>query len=103
MVDNIKPDRTNDDLIYEIMIKYGLDLTLPVEKYDNLYSIGFGALIVCLEENITKEITEKIIDLTRDSSISRVVFKDNGFTSDAEKTNIKEILKVNKINEFITI
>ena len=103
MVDNIKPDRTNDDLIYEIMLKYGMDLTWPIQKENNIYSIGFGALIVCLEDNITKEITEKILDLTKNSSISRVVFKDNGFISDAEKTNIKEILKVNKINEFITI
>ena len=102
-VDNIKEDRTNEDLVYEIMLKYGIDLTLPIDKQDNIYSIGFGALIVCLEDNITKEIANDILDIIKDSTISRVVFKDSGFASDADKTNIKEILKVNNVSEFITI
>ena len=102
-IDNIKKGRTNDDLVYEIMLKYGIDLTLPIEKHNNIYSIGFGALIVCLEDNITKEIANDILDIIKDSTISRVVFKDSGFASDADKTNIKEILKVNNVSEFITI
>ena len=96
-------DRTNEDLVYEIMLKYGIDLTLPIEEHDNIYSIGFGALIVCLADNITKKIAEDILKISKNSSISRVVFKDSGFASDADKTNIKEILKVNNVSEFITI
>ena len=102
-IDNIKDDRTNEDLIYEIMLKYGIDLTLPIEQKDNIYSIGFGALVICLDNNITKEITNEILNFTKDASTSRVVFKDSGFASDADKTNIKEILKTNNIDEFITI
>ena len=102
-IDNIKEDRTNEDLVYEIMLKYGIDLTLPIEQYNNLYSIGFGALVICIDNNITKEIANDIVKLTENSSTSRVVFKDSGFKSDADKTNIKEILKTNNINEFITI
>ncbi len=102
-IDNIKEDRTNEDLVYEIMLKYGIDLTYPIEEHDNIYSIGFGALIICLDDNITKDISNKIIKLTNNSSTSRVVFKDSGFKSDADKTNIKEILKTNNIDEFITI
>lgn len=102
-IDNIKKDRTNEDLVYEIMLKYGIDLTYPIEEHDNIYSIGFGALIICLDDNITKDISNKIIKLTNNSSTSRVVFKDSGFKSDADKTNIKEILKTNNIDEFITI
>ena len=102
-INNIKEGRTNEDLVYEIMLKYGIDLTLPIEKHNNIYSIGFGALIVCLEDNITKEIANDILDIIKDSTISRVVFKDSGFASDADKTNIKEILKVNNVSEFITI
>lgn len=102
-VDQIKKDRTNEDLVYEIMLKYGIDLTLPIEQCGNIYSIGFGALIICLDDNITKDTAEDVLKLTKDSSISRVVFKDSGFVSDADKTNIKEILKINNINEFITI
>ena len=102
-IDNIKEDRTNEDLVYEIMLKYGIDLTYPIHQEDNIYSIGFGALVICLDNNITKEITDKIIKFTNNSSTSRVVFKDSGFKSDADKTNIKEILKTNNIDEFITI
>ncbi len=105
--DNIKEDRTQEDLIYEIMLKYGIDLTLPIEKYDagenKIYSIGYGALLICLDNKITKDITDSIIELSKDSEISRVVFKDNGFASDADKTNIKETLRTHKIDEFITI
>ena len=104
MADKIKPDRTNDDLIYELMLKYGLDLTFPIEpKGNNIYSIGHGALIICLDDNITKDIANEIVDLAKNASISRVVFKDSGFKSDADKTNAKEILKTNHINEVITI
>nr|WP_302807649.1 DNA methyltransferase [Methanobrevibacter smithii] len=102
-VDNIKKDRADEDLVYEIMVKYGIDLTLPIKKHDNIYSIGFGALIVCLDNNITKDIVNKILDIIKDASVSRIVFKDNGFASDADKTNIKEILKTNHIDVFITI
>ena len=94
------------ELIYEIMLKYGIDLTLPIEEYDagenKIYSIGFGALLICLDNKITKDIADSIIELASED-VSRVVFKDNGFASDADKTNIKEILKTNNIDEFITI
>ncbi|MDR2624456.1 MAG: hypothetical protein LBC39_07860 [Methanobrevibacter sp.] len=91
------------------MLKYGIDLTLHAEKYDiadkKIYSIGFGALLICLDDNITKEITIPLVDKIKELSpeTSRVVFKDNGFASDSDKTNIKETLKINNVNEFITI
>ena len=104
--DNVKLDRTQEDLIFEIMLKYGIDLTLPIEKYDSdentIYSIGFGGLLVCLDNNITKDIASSIIELASED-VSRVVFKDNGFASDADKTNIKETLRTHNIDEFITI
>ena len=85
------------------MLKYGINLTYPIEQENNIYSIGFGALVICLEDNITKDIVDEILNFTNDSSTSRVVFKDSGFKSDANKTSIKEILKTNHIDEFITI
>ena len=102
-VDQIKKDRTNEDLIYEVMLKYGINLTYPIEQENNIYSIGFGALVICLEDNITKDIVDEILNFTNDSSTSRVVFKESGFKSDADKTNIKETLRINNIDEFITI
>lgn len=106
---NLVPERTELDLVYEIMLKYGIDLSLPVEEFElnnkKIYSIGFGSLLVCLDDDITKEIAIPLIELKNKLSpeTSRVVFKDNGFMSDSDKTNIKETLKSNNINEFITI
>ena len=106
---NLVSGRTELDLVYEIMLKYGIDLSLVIKEYEinnkKIYSIGFGTLLICLDDNITKEIAIPLIELKKELSpeTSRVVFKDNGFASDSDKTNIKETLKTNNINEFITI
>ncbi|MDR0913330.1 MAG: site-specific DNA-methyltransferase [Methanobrevibacter sp.] len=108
-VDNVVSGRSELDIVYEIMIKYGIDLTLAIEKYDcdewTIYSVGYGALLICLDNNITKEIADFIIKLKNKLNpvTLRVVFKDNGFKGDSDKTNIKETLKTNGIDEFITI
>jgi adenine-specific DNA-methyltransferase len=108
-VDNYIEGRTELDVVYEIMIKYGLDLTYPVDEFTiaqkKVYSIGFGMLMICLDDEITTDVAKGILEKTKELSpeSSRVVFKDNGFMSDSNKTNIKEILKSGGIEEFITI
>jgi adenine-specific DNA-methyltransferase len=108
-VDNFVEGRTEFDVVYEIMLKYGLDLTYPVDEFTiaqkKVYSIGFGMLMICLDDEITTEVAKGILAKIKELSpeSSRVVFKDNGFKSDSNKTNIKEILKSGGIEEFITI
>ena len=107
--DNIKEDRAEEDLVYEVMLKYGIDLTAPVETVssDNgsFYSVGFGSLIICLDSSITKELAEDIVNYKDGlgSVSTRVVCRDQSFESDSDKTNIKEIFRINNIEEFITI
>jgi adenine-specific DNA-methyltransferase len=63
-------------------------------------------LMICLDDEITTEVAKGILAKTKElspESSSRVVFKDNGFKTDSNKTNIKEILKSGGIEEFITI
>ena len=108
-VDNFVEGRTEFDVVYEIMLKYGLDLTYPVDEFTiagkKVYSIGFGMLMICLDDEITTEVAKGILAKVKELSPegSRVVFKDNGFKTDSNKTNIKEILKSGGIEEFITI
>jgi adenine specific DNA methylase Mod len=108
-IDNFVEGRTELDVVYEIMLKYGLDLTYPVDEFTieqkKVYSIGFGMLMVCLDDEITTEVAKGILAQIKELSpeSSRVVFKDNGFKTDSNKTNIKEILKSGGIEEFITI
>ena len=107
--DNIVEGRSELDLVYEIMLKYGIDITLPIDEYETdgykLYSVGAGALIICLDDMITKDVANSIVDLKNELNpfVSRVVLKDSGFVSDADKVNVREILKNNEIEEFITI
>ncbi|MEE0489775.1 site-specific DNA-methyltransferase, partial [Methanosphaera stadtmanae] len=65
--DNLVDGRNNLDLVYEIMLKYGIDITLPIDEYKNdgykLYSVGAGALIICLDDMITKDVANSIVDL----------------------------------------
>jgi adenine-specific DNA-methyltransferase len=108
-VDNFVEGRTELDVVYEIMLKYGLDLTYPVDEFTiagkKVYAIGYGMLMICLDDEITTEVAKGILAKVKELSpeSSRVVFKDNGFKSDSNKTNIKEILKSGGIEEFITI
>ena len=96
---NIKDERTEDDVLYEILLKYGLDLTLPIEERKiadkTVYSIGMGALVICLGSEITIDVVEGIGKLKEELNpeVMRVVFKDSGFKDDVIKTNTIQILK----------
>ncbi len=106
--DNIKTDRTEHDVLYEILLKYGLDLTLPIEEKQiegkTVFSVGYGALFICLADNITSKVAEGIGKWKEElqPEVCRVVFKDAGFT-DVEKTNSVQILKRYGITEIKSI
>lgn len=107
----IEDGRTELDVIYEIMLKMGLDLNYPIEaihmEKGDFYSVGYGALMVCLADKISEDIVKRMVGLHDElqPAIWKVVFKDNGFSSDSSKTNIKEILKCAGLAEeaFTTI
>ena len=107
-VGNIKTDRTEEDVLYEILLKYGLDLTLPIKEKTiegkNVFNVGLGSLFICLADGITSKVAEGIGQWKEDCSpeICRVIFKDNGFT-DVEKTNSVQTLKRYGINEIRSI
>ena len=98
-VENIKPERTEVDVLYELLLKYGLDLAVPIEEQKiggkKVYVIGAGALIVCLADNISLDVLEGIAALKNElkPELMRVVFKDAGFKDDVVKTNAVQILR----------
>ena len=98
-VDNIKPDRCADDLLFEILLKYGLDLSLPIETHilggKKVYVLGGGALMVCLDKDLSMETIEGIGQLkeTLSPNIIRLVFRDHCFKNDVIKTNALLSLK----------
>jgi adenine-specific DNA-methyltransferase len=106
--ENIKPDRTEEDVLYEILLKSGLDLAQPIEEKKiagkKVFNIGVGALFICLANNLTTDVAEGIGKWKQElePSTCRVIFKDTGF-NDVEKTNSIQILKRYGINEVNTI
>ncbi|MDN3509274.1 MAG: hypothetical protein P0S93_04590 [Candidatus Neptunochlamydia sp.] len=108
-IDPIKPNRTDDiDLVYEVLLKYGFDLTLPIEEHifdgEKFFNIGEGALIICLSNKISLEVVSKILELKNaERNVERVVFKDSGFESDAVKINAIQMLKTVGIEEVKSI
>jgi adenine-specific DNA-methyltransferase len=106
--DNIKNGRREEDVLFEILLKYGLDLTLPIEEKliegKKVFSVGFGALFICLANDITNKVAEGIGKWKEDLNPEgcRVIFKDSGF-GDVEKTNSVQTLKRFGINEIKSI
>lgn len=109
MVDNFVEGRTEEDVLYEIMLKYGIDLTAPIESRNiagkNVYSIGFGALFVCLDMEITIDVVEGIVAYKDELVPARtsIIFRDNGFKDSTVKTNALQILRTNDIEEVMSI
>lgn len=98
-VDNIKADRSEQDVLFELLLKYGLDLAIPTESRTiasaRVTIIGAGALVVCLAKPITLDVVNGIAALKTELNpeIMRVVFKDSGFADDVVKTNANQILR----------
>ena len=89
------------DVVYEIMLKNGLELTLPINSFavngKTVYDIAFGLQFVCLADNIDTSIAKAIINKRDEYGIdiiSGVVFKDASFNgNDSEKLNCIQLLK----------
>ncbi|MFW0861276.1 MAG: site-specific DNA-methyltransferase [Dethiobacter sp.] len=94
MESNIKPDRTDLDLLYGCLLDWGLPLSMPHthEKIDGftVHTYNDGDLIACFEERIS----EKAIREIASRKPLRAVFRDSGFTSSPEKINVFEIFKL---------
>ncbi|TWI25871.1 site-specific DNA-methyltransferase [Sphingobacterium siyangense] len=98
--DSIKTDRTEEDVLFEILLKYGLDLTLPIQEKHvdgcRVYNIGFGAMYICLSDRINISVAVAMGEWHKDSSDTKpsVIFKDSGFNGDdAIKTNTVQTLR----------
>lgn len=92
--DHIKPDRRPEDLLFQVFIDWGLDLTLSIarETVDGktVFFVDTNALIACFDSGITGELVKK---LAKHKPL-RVVFRDDAFGSDSVKINVEQIFKL---------
>jgi adenine-specific DNA-methyltransferase len=103
-VEHLKSDRTEQDILFEILLKLGLDLTIPIEQKSiaskAVQSIGAGTLLVCLAKQITAAEVEPLAlgivawhKQLAPAGETSVVFRDSAFADDVAKTNLTAILQ----------
>ena len=99
----IHPQASDEDLLYEILLKTGYPLTTPIQILklnQTVYSIDNNAMLICLEKTITKELIKEMARLRP----ARVVFLDIAFENkDHLKTNAKETFASHGVLAFETI
>jgi len=95
-VDNIKPDRTPEDLLFQVMLDWGVDLALPIAKHTiqgkDVFFVDDNALAACFEAH--SGVDEEFVKELAKRQPLRVVFRDAGFKDSAVKINVEQIFKL---------
>lgn len=91
--DNVKPDRTEDDLLAQVMLDWGLPLSLKIEAMTitgrQVFKVADNSLYACFDSGLDEAFAKEI---AKDKPL-RVVFRDSGFKDNSAKTNVKQLLK----------
>ncbi|MGZ0080469.1 site-specific DNA-methyltransferase [Methylomonas sp. YC3] len=104
--EHLKTDRTEQDILFELLLKLGLDLTVPIEQKiisdKTVHSIGAGTLLTCLAPQISNDEAESlalgIVEWHKQlapAGETQVVFRDSAFADDVGKTNLTAIFQQN--------
>jgi len=92
-VDSVKPGRTDEDLLFQVLLDWGLDLTEPIEVAEiggqRVLSVADDALIACFSRDVSDTVVREIA--TRHPL--RAVFLDAGFATDAARINTEQIFR----------
>jgi adenine-specific DNA-methyltransferase len=97
-------ERTESDILYELLLKLGLDLCVPIEKRviadKEVHAIGGGVLLVCLAAKMSREevepLAQGIVEWRKalaPAGDTACVFRDSAFADDVAKTNLAAILQ----------
>jgi len=102
-VDNINDKSSDEEILYEIILKSGFELSVPVERIEiqgkAVYSVDNKSLLVCLENDLSQDLMKEISEMEP----ARVVCLDRGFSNnDQLKTNTVELMKAKSV-EFKTV
>lgn len=109
-LEHIEPGRSNDDVLYELLIKLGLDLCIPIATRQiankTVHNIGGGVLMACLDAHITVDDAEALalgMAAWRESEgtvgDTTAVFRDSAFENDVAKSNLAAILEQHGIKQ----
>ncbi|MCZ8086237.1 MAG: site-specific DNA-methyltransferase [Brevundimonas sp.] len=92
-VENTKADRIPEDLLFQVLLDWGVDLTLPIRREvvqgKTVFFLDGNALVACFDTGVTEELVKELAG----HEPLRMVFRDNGFVSDAVKINVEQIFR----------
>lgn len=95
-VDNIKPDRAPEDLLFQVMLDWGVDLALPISKQSihgkDVFFVDGNVLAACFDAS--GSIDEAFVKELAKHQPLRVVFRDAGYKNSAVKINVEQIFKL---------
>jgi adenine-specific DNA-methyltransferase len=95
-VDNIKPDRAPEDLLFQVMLDWGVDLALPIAQRaiqgKDVFFVDGNALAACFDAH--GGVDEPFVKELAKEQPLRVVFRDAGFKDSAVKINVEQIFKL---------
>jgi adenine-specific DNA-methyltransferase len=103
-IENLYKDGTDEEILYELLLKSGFALTTPVTEKKiagkKVYSIGNDALLICLEHDLNKDLIVKMAEIKP----ARAICLDAGFKgNDQLRTNALEIMKSHSVADFRTV
>ena len=92
-VSNIKEGRSGLDLLFQVMLTWGMELSLAIDMEEvagaEVYDVDQGSLMACFEDEISEEVIRHIAQ----AQPLRAVFRDSSFANSADKINVSEIFK----------
>ena len=92
--DNIKKDRTPEDLLFQVLVDWGVDLALPIEQQiiagKTVFFVDGNALAACFDPKISEDLVK---ELAKRKPL-RAVFRDSSYESDSTKINVEQIFKL---------
>ncbi len=93
-VNNIREDRTPEDLLFQVLLDWGVDLALPIAKETiagkTVYFVDGNAMAACFDEGVNEDFVKQLAQ----RQPLRAVFRDAGFASDSVKINVEQLFKV---------
>ena len=93
-IDNIREDRTPEDLLFQVLVDWGVDLALPIAKETidgkTVFFVDGNALAACFDQDVTDDLVKEIAK----RKPLRAVFRDSSYSSDSVKINVEQIFKL---------
>lgn len=93
LVESVKPGRTGEDLLFQVMLDWGLEISLPIRTETigghEVFVVGENVLMACFDQSVTPDLMSELAS----REPLRVVLRDTAFASDSERINAEQVFR----------